>query len=183
MPIASSSISSRSCCAPEKTSICTVQDLEAANEELKSSNEELLSMNEELQSANEELETSKEETQAANEALWAANLDLGNHLRSIRIATIFLDRHGSIRGFTPPAGEIYHLVTADVGRPLSHFSHLLVDPPPLPDPDFDRAGAGRGGGANARWALAHAPRSFLSRQERRGRRPRRDLPRCDAAPA
>jgi two-component system CheB/CheR fusion protein len=113
----------------------TVQDLEAANEELKSSNEELLSMNEELQSANEELETSKEETQAANEALWAANLDLGNHLRSIRIATIFLDRHGSIRGFTPPAGEIYHLVTADVGRPLSHFSHLLVDPPPLPDPD------------------------------------------------
>lgn len=113
----------------------TVQDLEAANEELKSSNEELLSMNEELQSANEELETSKEETQAANEALWAANLDLGNHLRSIRIATIFLDRHGAIRGFTPPAGEIYHLVTADVGRPLAHFSHVLVDPPPLPDPD------------------------------------------------
>ncbi|MBV9431348.1 MAG: PAS domain S-box protein [Hyphomicrobiales bacterium] len=113
----------------------TVQDLEAANEELKSSNEELLSMNEELQSANEELETSKEETQAANEALWAANLDLGNHLRSIRIATIFLDRHGAIRGFTPPAGEIYHLVTADVGRPLAHFTHVLVDPPPLPSPE------------------------------------------------
>ncbi|MBV9111467.1 MAG: PAS domain S-box protein [Hyphomicrobiales bacterium] len=112
----------------------TVQDLEAANEELKSSNEELLSMNEELQSANEELETSKEETQAANEALWAANLDLGNHLRSIRIATIFLDRDGAIRGFTPPASEIYHVVTADVGRPLAHFTHVLVDPPPLPEP-------------------------------------------------
>ncbi|MBV9566722.1 MAG: PAS domain S-box protein [Hyphomicrobiales bacterium] len=111
----------------------TVQDLEAANEELKSSNEELLSMNEELQSANEELETSKEETQAANEALWAANLDLGNHLRSIRIATIFLDRDGAIRGFTPPATAIYHLVTADIGRPLAHFTHVLVDPPPLPD--------------------------------------------------
>ncbi|MBV8767252.1 MAG: PAS domain S-box protein [Hyphomicrobiales bacterium] len=112
----------------------TVQDLEAANEELKSSNEELLSMNEELQSANEELETSKEETQAANEALWAANLDLGNHLRSIRIATIFLDRDGAIRGFTPPASGIYHLETADIGRPLAHFTHVLVDPPPLPDP-------------------------------------------------
>ncbi len=113
----------------------TVQDLEAANEELKSSNEELLSMNEELQSANEELETSKEETQAANEALLAANLDLGNHLRSIRIATIFLDRQGAIRGFTPPAAEIYHLATADIGRPLAHFTHVLLEPAPLPGLD------------------------------------------------
>ena len=111
----------------------TVQDLEAANEELKSSNEELLSMNEELQSANEELETSKEDTQAANEALAATNADLDNHLRSIRIGTIFLDRHGAIRGFTPPATEIYHLVAEDIGRPLAHFTHVLVDPPPVPD--------------------------------------------------
>ena len=48
MPIVSSSISSRSCCASREDLDRTVQDLEAANEELKSSNEELLSMNEEL---------------------------------------------------------------------------------------------------------------------------------------
>ena len=113
----------------------TVQDLEAANEELKSSNEELLSMNEELQAANEELETSKEDAQAANEALWAANADLDNHLRAIPIATIFLDQQGAIRGFTPAASEIYHLVPSDVGRPLGHFAHAFVEPPPLPGID------------------------------------------------
>jgi two-component system CheB/CheR fusion protein len=109
-----------------------VQDLEAANEELKSSNEELLSMNEELQSANEELETSKEDVQAANQALLAGNADLENLLRSTRIATIFLDPHGLIRSFTPAATEIYNVAPADVGRSLGHFTHRLIDLPPLP---------------------------------------------------
>jgi two-component system CheB/CheR fusion protein len=110
----------------------TVQDLEAANEELKSSNEELLSMNEELQSANEELETSKEEVQAVNHALASANADLENLLRSTRIATIFLDREGAIRGFTPAASDIYHIASSDIGRPLSHFTHRLANLPALP---------------------------------------------------
>jgi two-component system CheB/CheR fusion protein len=110
----------------------TVQDLEAANEELKSSNEELLSMNEELQSANEELETSKEEVQAVNHALASANADLENLLRSTRIATIFLDREGAIRGFTPAASGIYHIASTDIGRPLSHFTHKLAGIAPLP---------------------------------------------------
>jgi two-component system CheB/CheR fusion protein len=110
----------------------TVQDLEAANEELKSSNEELLSMNEELQSANEELETSKEEVQAANQALGAANADLENLLRSTRIATIFLDTAGCIRGLTPAAAEIYNLAPTDIGRPLQHFTHRLKDLAPMP---------------------------------------------------
>lgn len=119
----------------------TVQDLEAANEELKSSNEELLSMNEELQSANEELESSKEEVQAANRALAAANADLENLLRSTRIATIFLDREGNVRSFTPAATEIYNLLPGDVGRPLAHFTHCLRSLPAGPP--------GGGGGAYA----------------------------------
>src|SRR3712207_2768970 len=110
----------------------TVQDLEAANEELKSSNEELLSMNEELQSANEELGTAKDDVQAANAALAAANADLENLLRSTRIATIFLDRGGAIRVFTPAASEVYNLAPGDVGRPLAHFTHCLLDLPPTP---------------------------------------------------
>ena len=112
------------------------QDQEAANEELKSSNEELLSMNEELQSANEELEVSKEDVQAANRSLEQANADLENLLRSTLIATVFLDRAGLIRTFTPAAAEIYNLRPADIGRPLEELRTRLRD---LPDvPSFDR---------------------------------------------
>ncbi|HEX2555824.1 MAG TPA: CheR family methyltransferase [Microvirga sp.] len=137
----------------------TVQDLEAANEELKSSNEELLSMNEELQSANEELETSKEEVQAVNHALASANADLENLLRSTRIATIFLDREGAIRGFTPAASDIYHIASSDIGRPLSHFTHRLVDIPPLPG--FAELDGATGGVDHE--ARSHDGRWFLRR--------------------
>ncbi len=113
----------------------TVQELETANEELKSSNEELLSMNEELHSANEELETSKEEIQASNDALGRINSDLENLLRSTNIATIFLDRSGSIRSFTPAITDIYALIASDVGRPLDQLNPKVVAMPPLPDPD------------------------------------------------
>jgi two-component system CheB/CheR fusion protein len=112
----------------------TVQDLEAANEELKASNEELLSMNEELQSSNEELETSKEEVQAANAALAAANADLENLLRATRIATVFLDAEGRVRGYTPAVAEIYPIGPSDIGRPLADLTPRLAALPPLPDP-------------------------------------------------
>lgn len=119
----------------------TVQDLEAANEELKASNEELLSMNEELQSSNEELETSKEEVQAANGALAAANADLENLLRATRIATVFLDGEGRVRGYTPAVAEVYPIGPADVGRPLADLTPRLAGLPPLPDPaTLDEAG-------------------------------------------
>jgi PAS domain S-box-containing protein len=109
-----------------------IQDQEAANEELKSSNEELLSMNEELQSANEELEASKEEVQAANLSLEQANADLENLLRSTQIATLFLDREGRIRTFTPAAAEIYNLRAADLGRPLDELRSRLDGLPDVP---------------------------------------------------
>jgi PAS domain S-box-containing protein len=111
----------------------STQDMEAANEELKSSNEELLSMNEELQSANEELETSKEQVQAGLDRLAQANSDLENLLRSTQIATIFLDDSQRIRGFTPAATEIYGLIDADIGRPLTQLMPLAESMPPLPD--------------------------------------------------
>ncbi len=111
----------------------TVQDLEAANEELKSSNEELLSMNEELQSANEELETSKDEVQAANAALASANNDLRNLLRSMRLATLFLDVENRIRSFTPVTSELYNITSQDIGRPFDHFTHHFDHLPAMPD--------------------------------------------------
>ncbi|HVK11596.1 MAG TPA: CheR family methyltransferase, partial [Gemmataceae bacterium] len=110
----------------------TVQDLEAANEELKSSNEELLSMNEELQSANEELQTSKEDVQAANAALADANTDLENLLASTGLTTLFLDDAGNLRRVVPGALAAYNVTPADVGRPLTHFTHRMKAMPPLP---------------------------------------------------
>jgi two-component system, chemotaxis family, CheB/CheR fusion protein len=112
----------------------SIQELEGANQELKSSNEELLSMNEELQSANEELETSKEDIQAANEALARTNADLENLLASSEVATIFLDDDLRIQRFTPAIEAVYHLLPVDLGRPIGHITHRIVDMPPLPDP-------------------------------------------------
>jgi two-component system CheB/CheR fusion protein len=119
----------------------TIEELEASNEELKSTNEELQSTNEELQSTNEELETSKEELQSLNEEaitvnaelqsrideLQSANDDIKNLFDSTQIAILFLDINGNIRRFTPKVKELINLETADIGRPIAHFSSSLSD--------------------------------------------------------
>lgn len=126
----------------------TLHALESTNEALQSSNEELHSVNEELQSANEELETSKEELQSVNEELATvnaelqtkvadlsrANNDMNNLLAGTGIGTIFVDHELRILRFTPEATRIINLITADIGRPVSHivsnlsgYDRLLVD--------------------------------------------------------
>jgi two-component system CheB/CheR fusion protein len=125
----------------------TIEELESTNEELKSSNEEYQSINEELQSANEELETSKEELQAVNEELQTVNgelahrvadlartnSDLKNLLESTQIATIFLDNDLRLRSFTPAASDVFHLIEADVGRPIAHIATRVKYPELLED--------------------------------------------------
>jgi two-component system CheB/CheR fusion protein len=120
----------------------TIEELESTNEELKSSNEEYQSINEELQSANEELETSKEELQAVNEELQTvngelahrvgdlarANSDLKNLLESTQIATLFLDNDLRLRSFTPASTDVFHLIEADVGRPIAHITARVAYP-------------------------------------------------------
>ena len=110
----------------------TLQEMEATNEELKSSNEELLSMNEELQSANEELETSKEEIQAALDRIARSDMDRQNLLDSTKIATLFVDDDLHIRSFTSGMTAIYNLIPTDVGRPLLHTTHTVIDMPVYP---------------------------------------------------
>jgi chemotaxis methyl-accepting protein methylase/signal transduction histidine kinase len=114
----------------------TNHEHQAASEELKAANEEVMSMNEELQSTNEELETSKEELQSINEELNTvnnqlnekvaeltdANNDLANLAGATEIATVFLDAKLRIKQFTPRATELLNLISADVGRPLSHIT-------------------------------------------------------------
>ncbi len=116
-------------------------------EELKASNEELQAMNEELRSAAEELETSKEELQSINEELRTVNQELKlkveettitsnnlqNLINSVDIGTIFLDRSFKVAFFTPAARDLFNLLPADFGRPLSdittklEYDHLIAD--------------------------------------------------------
>jgi two-component system CheB/CheR fusion protein len=117
----------------------TVDQYETTTEELKASNEELQAINEELRSTTEELETSKEELQSVNEELNTvntelrdkidelarANSDLLNLMSSTDIGTIFLDRGLSIKRYTESARELFNITSADVGRPLEHFTHKL----------------------------------------------------------
>ena len=121
--------------------LATRERYETQAEELRASNEELQAMNEELRSSTEELETSKEELQALNEELRTvnqelnikveeqaqANDDIQNLINSTEIGTIFLDRSSHIKLFTPPALEIFNLIPADQGRPLSDIRSALVD--------------------------------------------------------
>ena len=115
----------------------TAQQYEASTEELKASNEELQAMNEELRSATEELETGKEELQSVNEELITvnaelkhkveevsyANSNLNNLMASTDIATIFMDREGHIKRYTPRAVDLFNLIPTDVGRPLADLRH------------------------------------------------------------
>lgn len=118
----------------------TTEELETSNEELRSTNEELQSTNEELQSTNEELETSKEELQSTNEELNTVNTelqdkvdelsrtndDLNNLLASTEIGTIFLDTNLCIKRFTPTIANIFNLIQADIGRPISDITTKII---------------------------------------------------------
>jgi two-component system CheB/CheR fusion protein len=130
-----------------KTQLRTnIEQQELQAEELKASNEELQAINEELRSAVEELETSKEELQSINEELTTVNQELKvkveettlsnnnfqNLINSTEIATIFLDRSFRINMFTPAAKEIFNMIPADFGRPLTDITNKL-DYPGLQD--------------------------------------------------
>lgn len=118
------------------------EEYETAIDELKSSNEELVSVNEELQSTNEELEASKEELVSLNEELHTVNLelsgkvdeldqansDLQNLFESTAVATVFLDRDLVIRSYTPAMTEVFNILAADRGRPITDLASPLKLP-------------------------------------------------------
>jgi two-component system, chemotaxis family, CheB/CheR fusion protein len=112
----------------------TVEELETSNEELQATNEELFASNEELQSTNEELHSVNEELITVNaeyhakiQELSRLNEDMNNLLDSVDAGIIFLDRDLHIRLFTPAAQHEIHLLEQDIGRPISHVNHTLID--------------------------------------------------------
>ena len=107
----------------------------------------------------------------------SANSDLQNLMAATAIATVFLDRDLRITRFTPSAVELFNLIPADVGRPLSDLANRLDYPElsadaerVLEQPGADRA---RGRASATRWLLAR----LLPVPQRRGpdRRRRPDL--------
>lgn len=112
----------------------TVEELETSNEELQATNEELLASNEELQSTNEELQSVNEELFTVNaeyqtkiSELTESNNDLDNFISIVHMPTIYLDENLEIRRITPEAKSIFKLIDSDIGRPLSHIAHDLVN--------------------------------------------------------
>ncbi len=99
--------------------------MQAINEELRSTAEELETSKEELQSVNEELTTVNQELKIKIEELSQANNDLLNLMNSTDIGTVFLDRTLRVKLFTPRARDIFNLIPADVGRPLSDITSKL----------------------------------------------------------
>jgi two-component system CheB/CheR fusion protein len=128
----------------------TVEQGELQNEELRASNEELQAMNEELRSAAEELETGKEELQSVNEELTTVNQelkvkieelkhsdnDIRNLINSADVGTIFLDRELRLKFFTPRTRDLFKLIPADVGRPLTDIRSKLGNENLIADVDL-----------------------------------------------
>lgn len=116
----------------------TIEELETSNEELQATNEELLASNEELQSTNEELQSANEElytvnTEYQNKILELTEVrnDVDNLLSTSNIGIVILDEDLCIRRYSPQAAEVFNLVESDLGRPLTHLSHRIVDADPV----------------------------------------------------
>ena len=121
------------------------QDYETAIEELRAANEEMQSVGEEYRSTAEELETSREELQSINEELQATNQelklkidsvsrahnDLQNLISVTDVGTLFLDGDLRIRRFTPRIADLFNITANDEGRPISDFTHRLINYPGL----------------------------------------------------
>ena len=111
----------------------TKEEVQSANEELQCSNEELETSKEELESTNEELESTNEELTTVNDELANRNVEL-NRLNSdlldlqasAKVAIVLLGPNLDIRRFGPHAEKQFHLLVADIGRPIGDIQHNLV---------------------------------------------------------
>ncbi len=116
----------------------TIEELETSNEELQATNEELLASNEELQSTNEELQSTNEELFTVNAEYQSKIIeltelynDIENILNTSQISLLLLDENLEVRRFSPNITKIFSLLNNDIGRPITHISHFLVNTDPL----------------------------------------------------
>ncbi|WP_051321309.1 chemotaxis protein CheB [Chrysiogenes arsenatis] len=116
----------------------TIEELETSNEELQATNEELLASNEELQSTNEELQSTNEELFTVNAEyqskiieLTELHNDVENLLSTSRIGQLLLDENLEVRRFSSRITSVFKLLENDIGRPITHISHQLIDINPV----------------------------------------------------
>jgi len=116
----------------------TIEELETSNEELQATNEELLAGNEELQSTNEELQSTNEELFTVNSEyqnkiieLTEMNNDVENLLSNSGIDILILDENHEIRKYSPSLTRIFNVLDKDLGRPIHHLSHHIMEFDPL----------------------------------------------------
>ncbi len=112
----------------------TIEELETTNEELQSTNEELLASNEELQSTNEELHSVNEELYTVNteyqnkiDELTQLSNDEEHFLYATNVGAVFLTNNLHIRKFTPVAKSVFNILPQDLGRPIDHITHNMID--------------------------------------------------------
>lgn len=94
------------------------EELSAGAEEMETSKENLQSIYEELRRVSEELKIKTEEARIASE-------NLENLINSTDIGTLVLDPEFRILLFTPAVRNIFKLIPADHGRPLSDITSSL----------------------------------------------------------
>lgn len=129
----------------------TIEELETSNEELQATNEELLASNEELQSTNEELQSTNEELHTVNAEyqnkiieLTELNNDVDNLLGASQIGMLLLDENLEVRRFSAQVTAVFRLLDGDIGRPIRHISHSVVDVDPIER--MEEVAAGGNGG-------------------------------------
>ncbi len=86
---------------------------------------------EELQSINEELQATNQELKLKVETISRAHNDLQNLISVTDVGTLFLDKDLRIRRFTPKIVDLLNITGNDEGRPISDFTHRLVNHPGL----------------------------------------------------
>jgi len=96
--------------------------------QLQSANEQLVNTHEEWRTATEGLRAANIELARLNQELQGRNNDLSNLLDSVNMPIVMLGKDLCIRQFTPKAEELFHVTSADVGRPFSHMQPTLELP-------------------------------------------------------
>ena len=105
--------------------------MQSVGEEYRSTAEELETSREELQSINEELQATNQELKLKVESVSRAHNDLQNLISVTDVGTLFLDSDLRIRRFTPRIADLFNITANDEGRPISDFTHRLIDYPAL----------------------------------------------------
>jgi signal transduction histidine kinase len=111
-----------------------IEEGQNAKEESQNLNEEQLVYNEELRNINEECKLVNQELLKINTQYQYKNIELAelyndmtNYLNSTDIGTVFLDANLCVRKFTPSIMKVINLKAQDIGRPMQHISHNLIN--------------------------------------------------------